>query len=104
MSDVIRFPARCDLPDRYGDNTMFGGCPICHGVDNIWNVGRDHWSVCHRHKTKWNLGSNIFSSWRDESEEVWLKNEYRLANYRTVEPYFDPRWIDPEWLAWMGAP
>jgi hypothetical protein len=69
-----------------GNSEIFGGCPLCGCADNIWNIGREHWSVCHRHKTKWHIGSNLFSSWKDESEQDWLRNEYRLATYRTVKP------------------
>ncbi len=42
--------------------------------------------MCHRHKTKWHVGSNLFSGWRDEIEEVWRLNRFRLAEYMTVEP------------------
>jgi hypothetical protein len=78
MSNVIPFIKR---------SCGCGECPICHGSDNVWNVGRDHWAVCHKHKTKWFVGSNLFGNWRRETEQDWLVNKYRLANYRTVEPY-----------------
>jgi hypothetical protein len=82
MSNVIRFR----VPDANAE--VFGGCPSCGCVDNIWNIGRDHWAVCHLHKTKWYIGSNLFSNWRRESEEDWLSNEYRLRHYRSVESVF----------------
>ena len=82
MRNVIKFP----LPDANAE--CFGGCPECGCVANIWNVGRAHWAVCHRHKVKWYIGENLFSNWRTETEEDWLTNEYRLDHYREVEPLF----------------
>ena len=83
MGEVIRLPgARAAITtDAY-----FGGCPYCGANDGYMNVERDHWCVCDKHKTKWRIGSNLFSDWKDEDENVWMKNEYRLANYMKVEP------------------
>ena len=50
------------------------------------NDERDHWFFCDRHKTKWRAGSNLFSSWREEDDEVWQLNRFRLAEYMTVSP------------------
>lgn len=85
MSNVIPFP----VPDANAE--CFGGCPHCRCVDNIWNIYKTHWAVCHRHKTKWCIGENLFSNWRDETEQDWLRNEYLLAHYRTVDPHFASR-------------
>ncbi len=85
-SNVISFQRR--TPDA--NAACFGGCPHCLCVDNIWNIGRCHWAVCHQHKTKWDIGENLFSNWRDEGRQDWLKNKYRLANYQSVEPIFPP--------------
>ena len=85
MGEVIDFPGTRSpiTTDEY-----FGGCPHCGGCDRYMNVERDHWCVCDGHKTKWCIGSNLFSSWRDESEDVWRENEYRLANYMMVKPIY----------------
>jgi hypothetical protein len=64
----------------------FGGCPECGKCDRILNVGRDHWSVCFEHKNKWHVGSNLFSSWREETETDWERNERLLLDCVTVEP------------------
>lgn len=64
----------------------FGGCPICRKNDGFLNVGSEHWFVCHKHRTKWCIGSSLFTSWREESEDDWRANRYRLATYRMVEP------------------
>jgi hypothetical protein len=65
---------------------FFGGCPHCGGMNYVLNVGRDHWVTCDRHKTKWKIGSNLFSSWQNETEADWTRNSYHLTNYRSVEP------------------
>ena len=64
----------------------FGGCPKCGRDDGYLNVGRCHWFVCDEHKTTWCVGSNLFSSWREQSEEVWEENARRLSEYIEVEP------------------
>jgi hypothetical protein len=68
-----------------------GGCPVCGGNDGFLNVGRAHWFVCDKHKTKWCVGDNWFRCWRFETEEIWRENARLLAGYRavpfvTVEP------------------
>ena len=83
MGKVVEFPsARANVTtDEY-----FGGCPHCGKNDELMNVGREHWFVCNRHKTKWRIGSNLFSGWKDEDEAVWTRNEYRLERFMEVEP------------------
>jgi hypothetical protein len=63
---------------------FFGGCPHCGRGDDYLNVGRSHWFVCREHKVKWLAGSNLFSSWREETEEDWRRNAATLAEYREV--------------------
>ena len=70
----------------------FGGCPHCMGSDGFLNIGRDHWGICRKHQAKWYIGSNLFSGWRDETEEDWLRNSYKIAGYRQVEPIFPAYW------------
>ena len=64
----------------------FGGCPQCGQVDACLNVERVHWFVCHGHRSKWRIGENLFSSWKDETEIQWDKNAYLLSGYEEVEP------------------
>ena len=64
----------------------FGGCPECGQNDGYLNVGGNHWFVCDAHSTCWSVGYNLFSSWRDESEDVWQANEERLRTMKIVEP------------------
>ena len=78
MSAVVPFPQ----PETYWES-----CPVCHQVDEFLNIYRDHWFVCHRHRTKWWVGSNLFSTWRNEKPSDWTRNAARLSAYREVEPY-----------------
>ena len=80
MDNVLQFK-----PKPTTDET-FGGCPHCGRNNGYLNVGRDHWFICDRHKTKWLAGSNLFTGWRDEGEEIWKKNRFKLAGYMVVEP------------------
>jgi hypothetical protein len=64
----------------------FGGCPTCGGCDGYLNLRRDHWMVCHACKTRWVIGANLFSSWRDETEADWERNYLLLSGYRQVKP------------------
>ncbi len=68
----------------------FGGCPECGKCDGFLNLGRDHWAICSEHRTRWCFGSNLLSSWRNETEEDWQRNREKLADYQKVEP------LDPE--------
>lgn len=71
-----------------------GGCPHCGSSDGILNIGRDHWGICRKHQVKWYIGSNLFSGWRDETDEQWRRNTYELSAYRQVEPIFPTCWTD----------
>lgn len=64
----------------------FGGCPECGKCDGFLNLGRDHWAICSEHRTRWCFGSNLLSSWRNETEEDWQRNKDKLADYQKVEP------------------
>lgn len=64
----------------------FGGCPECGENDGFLNVEGTHVFVCHIHKTGWIVGVNLFSAWKEESEEIWEANIKLLKDYRQVEP------------------
>ena len=73
-------------------DSYFGNCPVCHKHSGLMlNIRSDHWFACHAHRTKWCAGSNLFSSWQEQDEQAWLANEYQLAGYRNVEPWFPDR-------------
>lgn len=63
----------------------YGVCPECGKTDGFLNVGRDHWFLCAAHKTKWCVGSNLFSAWREESNKDWQAHARYLESFREVE-------------------
>ena len=64
----------------------FGNCPVCGFTEGYLNVHSSHWFHCKTHKTKWHVGFNLFSSWKNESPEVTEKNAILLSTYTEVEP------------------
>ena len=66
----------------------FGGRPECGQSDDHVNVRRSHWGICGAHRTKWPIGANMFSSWHDETEDVWKRNSETLAGYADVDPIY----------------
>ena len=79
--------------EKRASEHYWGGCPECGGNDGFVNVERTHWFVCDAHKTKWDVGSNLFSCWRRQDEEIWERNFKMLADYREVEAL--STWVDP---------
>jgi hypothetical protein len=75
-----------DLSGRDRSDAGFGVCPVCKGQDGYLNVERDHWFKCDEHKVRWHVGSNLFTSWHGEDEEIWEKNARILSEYEEVEP------------------
>lgn len=67
-----------------------GGCPVCGGVDGMANVGRTHWYYCLEHKKKWSPGANLYSGWRNQSEEEQRRiyDEIGLSGFEEVVPLF----------------
>jgi hypothetical protein len=82
---------------RRFDDT-FGLCPICHKTDGCANAGRSHRYYCKEHRKFWCVGSNLFSSWRDQTEaeqrRIW--NEIGLDDFEEVVPYFHPRFREDD--------
>ena len=73
------------VSDTVCSPNVFGGCPVCGGNDGFVNVGRMHWFVCDKHRTKWCIGSNWFRCSRFDAE-VWQENLRLLSKYREVTP------------------
>ena len=71
----------------------FGLCPICHRTDGYANAGRSHIFYCVEHRASWCVGSNLLSSWREQTEteqrKIW--NEIGLKEFQDVKPYFHTR-------------
>jgi hypothetical protein len=73
----------------------FGLCPKCHKHDGYINVGRVQVFYCRNHRTKWWAGSNLFYSWREQTEDEQraVYNWLGFGSYREVKPYYYPRYL-----------
>jgi hypothetical protein len=71
----------------------FGLCPHCHNNDGYINIGRSHWFVCDEHDVMWCVGSNLFGSWREQTEDEQraIYDERGIGDYTEVKPYFHPQ-------------
>jgi hypothetical protein len=65
---------------------LCGCCPECGCNDGYFNIGRVHWFVCHEHKNKWQMGANLFGTWKREDTATWTDNDGFLQSYREVLP------------------
>lgn len=74
----------------------FGGCPVCHRNDGYRNAGRTHIFFCREHQTRWIVGSNLFSNWRDETKESQEAeyNKIGLGEFEEVEPVINPSYFE----------
>lgn len=63
----------------------WGGCPQCGKNDGCLSVGAVHWYVCHKHRTKWCVGENLFSGWREQTDQERRRNAAMLSTYRIVK-------------------
>jgi hypothetical protein len=75
------------VPASNAGDAHFGVCPICHRTNGFLNDGRDHWFVCETHMMKWHVGNNLFSSWRELTDEQRFVQRDALTRYRAVEPF-----------------
>jgi hypothetical protein len=74
-------------------DSYFGLCPTCRKTDGYLNVGRSHWFFCKEHEKKWWAGANLFSGWREETEDE-QRREYEavgLGRFEEVVPYHRPQ-------------
>ncbi len=63
----------------------FGAC-ICGRLPDLRaNLGSDNYMACSVCQTFWCVGSNLFSDWRVETEEIWARNRAMLAGYTEIE-------------------
>ena len=84
MGDVV------ELQSAVTTEEYFGGCPECGKNDGYLNTGRTHVFMCKTHRTSWIAGSNLFSSWRNETEaEQRAKwDEVGMEDFKRVEPIY----------------
>jgi hypothetical protein len=73
-------------PDYPQQEHYWGCCPTCHQYDGYINIGRGHWFYCGEHKIRWCTGSNLFSTWQNETDEEQRERYDALdfGNYTTV--------------------
>lgn len=64
----------------------WGLCPTCLNTDGYINIGRVHWFVCHEHRARWCIGSNLSSTWMDQTEDDWARDCERIRAYAEIEP------------------
>jgi len=81
-SDVIREVEK--KKQELQQDNYFGNCSVCGESDGGLNIASDHYFVCHKHKKYWHWGSNHFSGWMDEPEEIWKKNYQTLKKYEEI--------------------
>jgi hypothetical protein len=81
-----------DEPMTLENGGYFGVCPQCRRNDGYANAGRSHWFFCKKHRVKWCAGSNLFSSWRDETEEEQRRvyEEIGLGEFEEIKPLHLP--------------
>jgi hypothetical protein len=84
-----RFKSLAVVP-RPTTDEYFGGCPVCGRVDRLLNVGADHWFVCDADLTRWWIGTNLFSTWREDTPETWARNADDLRGFVEVKPVYPP--------------
>lgn len=70
--------------DPKHSDSYWGVCPHCRRNDGYLNLGRNHWFVCHRHRVRWLIGENLFSTWRFETPEDWKANSAVIGGYAVV--------------------
>ena len=54
------------------------------GEVTVFNISRGHWVACDECGTCMFIGSNLWSSWRSETEVVWRKNHASVEGYECV--------------------
>jgi hypothetical protein len=66
LNPLREIEARTKIPGRVLD--QWGVCPTCKSRDGCINIGASHWYYCRKHRVKWCVGDNLFSTWRDQTE------------------------------------
>lgn len=74
------------VTEKITTDEYFGGCPHCGQTDGYVNVQGAHFFICKTHQVYWWIGTNLFSSWKEEDQEIWDKNKQMLEQFTEVEP------------------
>lgn len=76
---------KCELEiAELREKNYFGACSVCGSSAGYLNIERNHFYICHKHKKRWNVGSNLFSSWHNENEQIWKKNWKKISKYDEI--------------------
>jgi hypothetical protein len=67
----------------YSISEYDGSCPEC-GKAEAFNIHKVNMAGCRKHKICWQVGINLYSGWRQESEERWKENADLLATFREI--------------------
>lgn len=66
----------------------FGACKKCHSEGIHFNIERLNMVACENCKTQWEIGSNLFSGWKNETEDIWNENTRKYGDYEMIEPIY----------------
>ena len=74
---------------RKQDDGYFGWCPHCQNTDGCLTTdpNLDHWYFCDIHKTRWCIGSNLFTA-PPEHERRKRYHAKDFGSYEVVDPDF----------------
>lgn len=68
-----------------------GDLAVCVRCDNptcwICSIGRQHWAYCEACRVKFMVGENLFSHWREQTEEQRNENRKFLEGFEDVTAY-----------------
>jgi len=90
---VLRIKKQAEEYYKSGQSDMYGMCPGCFEAgekfgNTYLNVNRNHFFYCDKHRVFWPVGSNLFSSWREQTEEDWERNISQLKNYTLINEWY----------------
>jgi hypothetical protein len=73
-----------DMSKVYNPDKRLGDCE-CGQYDNKYlNIFKTHYGYCTNCMTTWEIGSNLFSSWKYEDKEIWTRNIDFLKNFKII--------------------
>jgi len=92
IEQILKIKEKVEKDFNMGRNEYFGMCPRCFEDGEEYeavycNIERNHCYYCDKHKLFWVIGSNLFSSWREETEKDWRLNSEKLNQYTEIEEF-----------------
>jgi hypothetical protein len=77
---VSRVAGNFLMGDFFGDVRCRYGHPV-----RLFNIGRGHFVACDGCRTYVLVGSNLMSSWRQETDDTWRQNSASVNGYEFME-------------------